>query len=120
MQAREGVPQQDGMEQGRSVRAGTNQLTSEGARDSGAARRTNCQTGTQCSGFSDSDTARLGSTAKTGIKSCKQRKHVQLARDGVGTLMVSLFSFMKLFSTTLHPSCVQGLPLFSQHLTSAP
>lgn len=81
---------------------------SEGARDSGAARRTNCQTGTQCSGDSDEVTARIGSTATTGGKSCKQRKQVQAANEGVGTLIASLLDLMRPLSTTLHPSWVQG------------
>lgn len=57
----------------------------------------------------------IGSSDKVGGKSCEQRKQVQTSNDSAGNLTLSDDDLIRSFSTTLQPSCVQGL-LDSQHL----
>ena len=89
---------------GRSVRAGTDQPSSEGARASGAARRTNCQLDSQSSGCSGADTINVDSSTEPGSTNCKQMKHRQTERSGAITLDTSLAGLITPDSKRLHAS----------------
>jgi hypothetical protein len=117
---RAGVPRGQWMGESRSVRAGTNQATSEGARAGKAARRTKCQAGTQRWARSASATTRVGSADISGIRSCKQIKQAHANSEGAGTLIASLVGFDTSDSTTRQPSCEQAVPEPLQHTAAVP
>lgn len=98
------IPRWERIRNGRSVRAGTDQPTSEGARASGAARRTKCQVDSQSSGCSGAETIKVDSSATPGCTNLKQMKQRQAERSGASTLAISFAGLITPFSKRLHAS----------------
>lgn len=101
---RKDIPRWERIRNGRSARAGTDQPISEGARASGAARRTNCQVDSQSSGCSGADTIKVDSSTTPGWTNCKQMKHRHAQRSGADTLDPSLPDLIIPLSKRLHAS----------------
>lgn len=93
-----------GLPQKRPARAGTNQQKSDGARDGGAARRTNCQSGIQSGKRPPPSSAKTGSPETTEDPGSKQIRHAQTAA-GIGIFTVPKDRVTMPDSSKLQLSC---------------